>query len=403
MALGPALGDPQGLPAVGRRRAPGSPLASELRDDQASAPAPRPPRPGPPRPAATTGRLVRAAAPPGATARSVAGQVDVEGGARARLRSSPDEPAGSAGRCRRRWTSPSPVPLPGPLVVKKGSKRRRQDLRRHADAGVGHRAAGRTSPGDALGEAPGLGLASPRRCAVSMREPPARGHGVAGVHRQVHEHLLDLAGVGADAPQRRAARSACELDVLADEPPQHLLDARDHGVEVERPRAAAPACGRRPAAAGSGRAARSPAARISSRSSRERVAGGAAPPGRARRSQDDGEEVVEVVGHAAGQRADGLQLLGVPPPLPLPQLLGDVPRREHVVASPCRARPGPGRPRPWRRRAWPSARAPAITPRQGAPRADATRAAAAPPGVAVAPGRSASRSPAPRRRPPGGP
>ena len=33
------------------------------------------------------------------------------------------------------------------------------------------------------------------------REPAAIGHGMAGVDRQVHEHLLDLAGVHFDQSQ----------------------------------------------------------------------------------------------------------------------------------------------------------------------------------------------------------
>ena len=54
---------------------------------------------------------------------------------------------------------------------------------------------------------------------------PPLGHGVAGVDHQVHDHLLDLARVGLDRAEARRGQER-QLDVLADEPPEHLLDAR---------------------------------------------------------------------------------------------------------------------------------------------------------------------------------
>jgi hypothetical protein len=50
-------------------------------------------------------------------------------------------------------------------------------------------------------------------------EAPAVLHGVAGIHRQVDQHLLDLAGVG---PHRRhfASQLHVQLDVLAERPSQ---------------------------------------------------------------------------------------------------------------------------------------------------------------------------------------
>ena len=66
------------------------------------------------------------------------------------------------------------------------------------------------------------------------REPPAFGHGVTRVDRQVHEDLLDLPGVRLDAAQA-GLQGRRQLDVLPDEPPQHLLHVGDDGVEIEDP------------------------------------------------------------------------------------------------------------------------------------------------------------------------
>ena len=57
-------------------------------------------------------------------------------------------------------------------------------------------------------------------------------HRVAGVDREVHDHLLDAAAVGHDAPEVRA-EPAFEVDVFADQSLQHPLDVADHLVEVE--------------------------------------------------------------------------------------------------------------------------------------------------------------------------
>ena len=60
----------------------------------------------------------------------------------------------------------------------------------------------------------------------------ARGHGVAGVDREVHQHLLQLARIGQDRPQVTGQRGD-QLDVLANGPAQHFLHRGDDGVEVE--------------------------------------------------------------------------------------------------------------------------------------------------------------------------
>ena len=54
------------------------------------------------------------------------------------------------------------------------------------------------------------------------RELAPVGHGVAGVHRQVHDDLLDLGRIGFH-PSERRIEGRVELDVFADQPPQHLV------------------------------------------------------------------------------------------------------------------------------------------------------------------------------------
>jgi len=47
----------------------------------------------------------------------------------------------------------------------------------------------------------------------------SRRHGVAGIHRQVHDYLLHLPGIGAHAGRQRVQAQA-ELDVLPDQAAQ---------------------------------------------------------------------------------------------------------------------------------------------------------------------------------------
>ena len=58
------------------------------------------------------------------------------------------------------------------------------------------------------------------------------GDGVPGVDAQIGQDLVDLGGVHLDRPQVRA-RQPGEIDVLADQPPQHLEHALHGLVQVE--------------------------------------------------------------------------------------------------------------------------------------------------------------------------
>jgi hypothetical protein len=92
------------------------------------------------------------------------------------------------------------------------------------------------------------GIAHPQHhgIAVTRRPLAARGgeiggldgeraalrHRVARVHRQVHQHLLDLRRIGLDPPQA-GGEPAHQLDVLVDQARQQALHLRDHLVEID--------------------------------------------------------------------------------------------------------------------------------------------------------------------------
>ena len=65
-----------------------------------------------------------------------------------------------------------------------------------------------------------------------MRELTALGHGIPGVHRQIHDHLLDLAGIHFHRADGRT-KNGTKLHVLANQPAQHLLDIGDDDVEIQ--------------------------------------------------------------------------------------------------------------------------------------------------------------------------
>ena len=67
-----------------------------------------------------------------------------------------------------------------------------------------------------------------------LDEQAAAGrHGVAGVHGQVEQDLLHVAGICQHCRAGHDAR--LERDVLADEPAQHVLHPADHLAEIEHP------------------------------------------------------------------------------------------------------------------------------------------------------------------------
>ena len=64
------------------------------------------------------------------------------------------------------------------------------------------------------------------------RKLAALRHGIAGIHGQVDDDLLDLPTVGLDPPQV-GLRNRHQLDVLADEASEHFLQIRDHRIQFQ--------------------------------------------------------------------------------------------------------------------------------------------------------------------------
>jgi len=63
-------------------------------------------------------------------------------------------------------------------------------------------------------------------------ELPTMGHGVTGIDGQIHDDLLDLARVGAHAPQPRR-RHGDQMNVFTDQPLEHPIHVGRDGVEVK--------------------------------------------------------------------------------------------------------------------------------------------------------------------------
>ena len=67
------------------------------------------------------------------------------------------------------------------------------------------------------------------------------GHGIAGIHDQVNDHLLELGGVNIDVADLRI-RLDYQLDRLTGHLPYSGLQLGDRGIEVYLPWVAASAC-----------------------------------------------------------------------------------------------------------------------------------------------------------------
>ena len=141
------------------------------------------------------------------------------------------------------------------------------------------------------------------------RERAAPGHRVAGVHGEVHDHLLQVARIAADVALRRA-QALLDAHRLVERPAEERGHLLHHRVQVHvllslvaepREREEAPRQVRRAVAGGRDGPRRLLDHAAGRRLRREHV--GVA--------EDPDEQVVEVVRHAAGKQPDGLELLGV--------------------------------------------------------------------------------------------
>ena len=67
------------------------------------------------------------------------------------------------------------------------------------------------------------------------RDQAADGHGIAGVHRQVHQDLLELTGIGQHVPQP-GIELGLERDIRSEEAPEHRIELGHGDVEREHAR-----------------------------------------------------------------------------------------------------------------------------------------------------------------------
>ena len=198
------------------------------------------------------------------------------------------------------------MPLPTSLVVKNGSKARRQDVGRHAGTGVADRQHGVLAWRDLVLQ-PHHIVPGQRDVAGLDGEAAAGRHGIARVDAEVDQRGLDLRAVDIDRPEVGRGGGLHD-DVLAERAPQQPAGACHEVVEVGDlglQHLLARECQQlarqlRGLLAGVGDALR---AFGDVRRHAVVVEDGVGI------GQHDGQDVVEVVRHAAGELADRLHLL----------------------------------------------------------------------------------------------
>ena len=154
-------------------------------------------------------------------------------------------------------------------------------------------------------------VAGVRRVQIDIRgfdrELSSRGHRVARIHREVHDDLFDLTRIGPDTTQRWRQRRL-ETNILPDHPLQQRLGAVHDFVQIDvlgledLPTAERQqlACQRGRAFAGLVNFSNISAGVMVRRQILEQ---------HRRVAENRRQQIVEVVGHAAGEVADGVHLL----------------------------------------------------------------------------------------------
>jgi len=179
------------------------------------------------------------------------------------------------------------------------------DLVRHAHPGIAHRKQDVLAGGDARVQLRVIvveGLPRGRELELATV-----GHGVTGVHREIGQHLFNLAAIRQHHDGMRRERRR-QLDVLADQPPQHFADVGDHLVQVKHHGLdqLAPGESQELASQSGGTLTRLPNFLQAGQNGRRRRGIGNDQLGLA---HDHGEQIVEVVRHPARQPPDRLHLL----------------------------------------------------------------------------------------------
>ena len=140
------------------------------------------------------------------------------------------------------------------------------------------------------------------------RHRPASRHRVARVDREIDDHLLELSRIGADRTELGVEHRQ-QLDVLADQAPQHHVHVGDDGVEVEHPGLQDLPAAEREQLPGERRGARGGLLDLLGVASQARVV--LAGDEELAVAGDGGQQVVEVVRDATGEPADRFHLLGL--------------------------------------------------------------------------------------------
>ncbi len=188
------------------------------------------------------------------------------------------------------------------LVVKKGSKARLATsaaMVRDRDEDI--------LAGDEIGLPRGIILVEEGVLHLD-REPPARRHGVAPVHRQVEDRIFELAGIDLGRPGA-AREHGFDLDALAERAFEQLGHAADELVDVDDSgleRLAAGEGEQPPRERGGADGAFIGAFEIARNIA---VSLADALPGKAEIADDDGEHIIEIMSDAAGELAHHLQPL----------------------------------------------------------------------------------------------
>src|SRR5438309_2056624 len=154
------------------------------------------------------------------------------------------------------------------------------------------------------------------------RERAAVRHRVASVDRKVEEHLVDLTGVGANGAEGWR-QDGDQLHLLSNQAAQHLVRVGDDVVQVEDPRldGLAAAEGQQlPREVAGGLRGATDLVEILAMG----AVGGKVEKDQIRVPENRRQDVVEIVGDPAGQRAKGVHLLRLPQLLLELFALGDV-------------------------------------------------------------------------------
>ncbi len=164
-----------------------------------------------------------------------------------------------------------------------------------------------------------------QRSPEADRDPTAVTDGVAGVDHEVAHELLELPGVGVDE-QRLTREPQREVHVLAYDTPQHGHEVRDHHLEIDVARLVRRGPAEQEELADEARRALGRALDVG-----ELLRTGARVGELGRGGEDDRQQVVEVVGHAAREQPERLEALRGR------QLRLERPLRRHVEGDARRA------------------------------------------------------------------